>query len=83
MLWDIAEYVSLCARRGRGITPKAHIGVELVLSLGCLACDAVLVVIWTGSLRPFTRIDIYISANVFLGIMSYVPLYSLRRHRRL
>ncbi|KAK1579331.1 uncharacterized protein LY79DRAFT_564578 [Colletotrichum navitas] len=32
-MWDLGEFLSLCARRGRGITPKAHIGVELVLFL--------------------------------------------------
>ncbi|EFQ25943.1 hypothetical protein CGRA01v4_14353 [Colletotrichum graminicola] len=32
-LWDLGEFLSLCARRGRGITPKAHIGVELILFL--------------------------------------------------
>ncbi|KAK1964099.1 hypothetical protein LY78DRAFT_659683 [Colletotrichum sublineola] len=32
-MWDLAEFLSVCARHGRGITPKAHIGVELILSL--------------------------------------------------
>ncbi|KAK2760553.1 hypothetical protein CKAH01_05239 [Colletotrichum kahawae] len=31
--WDLAEFLTLCARYGRGITPKALIGLELVLSV--------------------------------------------------
>ncbi|KAF9871801.1 hypothetical protein CkaCkLH20_10735 [Colletotrichum karsti] len=32
-LWDLAEFLTICARLGRGITPKAHIGVEFILTL--------------------------------------------------
>ncbi|GJC87274.1 hypothetical protein ColLi_10112 [Colletotrichum liriopes] len=32
-MWDLGEFLSVCARHGRGITPKAHIGVEVILSI--------------------------------------------------
>ncbi|OLN96810.1 hypothetical protein CCHL11_02372 [Colletotrichum chlorophyti] len=35
-LWDLAEFLTICARYGRGITPKALIGVELVIAIGSL-----------------------------------------------
>ncbi|KAK1990065.1 hypothetical protein LX36DRAFT_441721 [Colletotrichum falcatum] len=43
-MWDLAEFLSTSARHGRGITPKAHIGVELVLSLVAYVCGAWLAV---------------------------------------
>ncbi|KAK2057325.1 hypothetical protein LY76DRAFT_110686 [Colletotrichum caudatum] len=43
-MWDQSEFLSVCARRGRGITPKAHIGVELMLSLGTYSAGALLAV---------------------------------------
>ncbi|OHF04018.1 hypothetical protein CORC01_00880 [Colletotrichum orchidophilum] len=32
-MWDLGEFLTICARHGRGITPKAHIGLELVISI--------------------------------------------------
>ncbi|TDZ21596.1 hypothetical protein Cob_v005457 [Colletotrichum orbiculare MAFF 240422] len=34
-LWDLAEFLTLCARHGRGVTPKALIGVEVVITVIC------------------------------------------------
>lgn len=32
-MWDLGEFLTICARHGRGITPKAHIGLELIISI--------------------------------------------------
>jgi len=36
IIWDFAEFITLCARKGRGIHPGAHVGVELILWIVCI-----------------------------------------------
>lgn len=43
ILWDLAEFVTACARKGRGIHPGAHVGVQLLAWLA-LGIDAGLVI---------------------------------------
>ncbi len=33
-IWQTAEFITLCARRNRGIHPGAHVGLHLVIWLG-------------------------------------------------
>lgn len=42
ILWDSSEFITLCCRRGFGITSKAHIGIDITLCLGA-ACGVALV----------------------------------------
>ncbi|KAM0327602.1 hypothetical protein ACHAQA_005895 [Verticillium albo-atrum] len=41
-LWDVADLITLWVRRGRAISPKAQIGVELCLVLAAMAGAAVM-----------------------------------------
>lgn len=44
MAWDAAEFITLCARRGRGISPRVHVWVDGLLFLGVATAMAILMV---------------------------------------
>jgi len=41
MLWDTAELITLCVRKGRGMHPGAHVGIELIHWLMLISVSAV------------------------------------------
>ncbi|KAL8365272.1 hypothetical protein RB595_004195 [Gaeumannomyces hyphopodioides] len=58
LAWDLTEFVTMCCRRGYGITPKAHIGIELTLFLwgaGTISLVAILAVVPVWYARYFPR----------------------------
>ncbi|EJT71627.1 hypothetical protein GGTG_10882 [Gaeumannomyces tritici R3-111a-1] len=55
--WDLTEFVTMCCRRGYGITPKAHIGIELTLffwGAGAVSLVAILGVVPVWYSRYFS-----------------------------
>ena len=56
ILWDSSEFITLCCRRGFGITSKAHIGLDLTLCLGA-ACGVAITCL------ELTDISYYIGVN--------------------
>lgn len=35
LIWDSAEFIAICVRRGYGLAPKAHVWLELFLTFFC------------------------------------------------
>jgi len=35
LIWDAVEFIALCARKGQGIHPGAHVAVELIMWIAC------------------------------------------------
>ena len=92
-MWDVGEYVTLCARRGRGITPKAHIGIELIITLGLVATTTVLGIEIGYFLPsatnyyfsfPYNRIlaNSSIAGTAILGLLTYGILHPVFRTER-
>jgi hypothetical protein len=50
-LWDVAEYLTLFKRRGRGMPLKLMIGIELVITIGCVPCLGMIVYIFIELVR--------------------------------
>lgn len=42
LIWQIAEFITLCAHPDRGIHPGAHVGMHLILWLGAAGCAGML-----------------------------------------
>lgn len=42
IVWQIAEFITLCAHPDRGIHPGAHVGMQLILWLGAAICGGFL-----------------------------------------
>lgn len=42
LVWQIAEFITLCAHPDRGIHPGAHVGMQLILWLGAAICGGFL-----------------------------------------
>jgi hypothetical protein len=55
IIWDIAEFITLCVRDGRsfrrGIPPGAHVGVELIIWLMFAVMFSIACVFDSGSLQ--------------------------------
>lgn len=62
MLWDLCEFLTLYLRQGYGITPKAHIGLEITLFLGLAAAVGML----ADDLFSLDFFDYYYSVNTFI-----------------
>ncbi|KAJ2893825.1 hypothetical protein MKZ38_008207 [Zalerion maritima] len=69
--WDMAEFVTLCARRktvGRGIHPGAHVGMDLIIWL-------VLTIIWGSLAAAISFLPEYYGSSDD----QYISMASLRR----
>ncbi|KAF6806328.1 hypothetical protein CSOJ01_08904 [Colletotrichum sojae] len=74
-LWDLAEFLTICARHGRGITPKALIGVELVLTaFSAFAATWVAIQLQNGDVSSdhAEPLRIVVAQCVFMGVVAFV-----------
>ncbi|KAL0932790.1 uncharacterized protein CTRU02_211753 [Colletotrichum truncatum] len=79
--WDLAEFLTICARHGRGITPKALIGVELVFgTLSAVAAGWVsLQLTWQnenfGGNAVLYPLNLVLTECIFMGINALIHAF--------
>ena len=75
MAWDLLEFMTLCARHGRGIPPQVHVWADLGILLGTAAGTAIVVVQIVDSV--INQSELYLLIGRIIGASFLVALMSV------